>query len=445
MQPLHDDEQNGHLQTIDHVFLNPRNGDPSIAISRGVQQSAQEQMLNTICNLAPQVEEETTEEHDMEPPSQNETEPPSRPNNNPLRTVQIPRNLNPVNEFTSNDHLCYGAFPICFPLGCGLQNPGSIPKADCYHLLNQQSGIIAKDYSVTFILFNESQRHAVVQSLAAKVKASPESFAAFSNIVHDDGFQERCDRAAENPNGPVARNLLHDILPHIRVAGGNVPFGPAERAMSISQLYAMCYRFGLPSFFFTFAPNYMDPLTIRIAIRTINTSSGFPSEDGGFLDFLREWDERGCPENMPGNTVFERTISITAPHLRKIVHAGGIGRAIIYMRMKKAVFKGLFGIDEDNDIKKTVPLSSRPTGIFGQTRAGANATECQGRGDLHGHSLWWTVLTPEVLQFVANKERLAAKLAEVIDSMITSCMNLSDHITSVARKTLNQRPICPIW
>ncbi len=64
---------------------------------------------------------------------------------------------------------------------------------------------------------------------------------------------------------------------------------------------------------------------------------------------------------------------------------------------------------------------------------------------MHGHSLWWTVLNPEVLQFVANKERLGAKLAEVIDSMITSCMNLSDHITSVARKTLNQRPICPIW
>ncbi len=188
MHPLHDDEQNGHLQTIDHVFLNPRNGDPSIAISREVQQSAQEEMLNIVCNLAPQVEEDTTEQHDMEPPSQNETEPPSRPNNNPLCTVQVPRNLNPVNEFTSNDHLCYGAFPICFPLGCGLRNPGSIPKADCYHLLNQQSGIIAKDYTVTFILFNESQRHAVVQSLAAKVKASPESFAAFSNIVHDDGF-----------------------------------------------------------------------------------------------------------------------------------------------------------------------------------------------------------------------------------------------------------------
>ena len=69
MQPLHDDQQNdasldienGHPQSIDHVFLNPRNRDDSIAISRGVQQSAQEQILIAIRNLAPQVMEKTEE------------------------------------------------------------------------------------------------------------------------------------------------------------------------------------------------------------------------------------------------------------------------------------------------------------------------------------------------------------------------------------------------
>jgi hypothetical protein len=81
MQPLHDDEQNdasgyidnGHPQSIDHVFLNPRNGDESIAISRVVKQSAQEQMLNTIHNLAPQAVEETPDNHDTEPPSEHDT------------------------------------------------------------------------------------------------------------------------------------------------------------------------------------------------------------------------------------------------------------------------------------------------------------------------------------------------------------------------------------
>jgi hypothetical protein len=53
------------------------------------------------------------------------------------------------------------------------------------------------------------------------------------------------------------------------------------------------------------------------------------------LDFLQDWDERGCP----GNTVFETIISITAPHLCKIVNAGGISRANITIRMKKTLFK----------------------------------------------------------------------------------------------------------
>ena len=76
-----------------------------------------------------------------------------------------------------------------------------------------------------------------------------------------------------------------------------------------------------------------------------------------------DWDERGCP----GNMVFENIISITTPHLRKIVHAGGIARAKIYMGMNTALFQGLFGIHEDNDINKAFPLSSCPPEFFGQT------------------------------------------------------------------------------
>ncbi len=56
------------------------------------------------------------------------------------------------------------------------------------------------------------------------------------------------------------------------------------------------------------------------------------------MDFLQDWDERGCP----GNMVFENIISITAPHLRKIVHAGGTARANIYLRMKKHYLKDFF-------------------------------------------------------------------------------------------------------
>ena len=76
----------------------------------------------------------------------------------------------------------------------------------------------------------------VSQKLAAKVRASPGHFEQFSNIVNAGDFQEWFDIAAQDANGPVARRLLYDILPLLRISGGKVPFGPAERAQSLSEL-----------------------------------------------------------------------------------------------------------------------------------------------------------------------------------------------------------------
>ncbi len=56
----------------------------------------------------------------------------------------------------------------------------------------------------------------------------------------------------------------------------------------------------------------------------------------------------------------------------------------------------------------------------------------------------WTVFTPKLLQFVAGKVRLAPIMTELIDTMITSCRNLEDNITSEIRTTMNQRPLCAI-
>ena len=116
--------------------------------------------------------------------------------------------IDPINEFTSNDTLFYGAFPTAFPMGYGLRKPGSIPQADALHMLTQHSGKFKHDANLIFMVFNQGQRHAVAQSLAAKVKSSPVNFSAFSNIVNAPGFQKRCDTAAQELNGTVARRLL---------------------------------------------------------------------------------------------------------------------------------------------------------------------------------------------------------------------------------------------
>jgi len=160
---------------------------------------------------------------------------------------------------------------------------------------------------------------------------------------------------------------------------------------------------------------------------------------------LWDWDERGRPESTVFELGFENIFTISNPILRNIIREGGTARANIYLSIKKAIFKALFGIEEDQDIKKTVPLSSRPDGIFGQTRALLWSTECQGRGDLHGNIMVWTVFTTKLFQFVAGKLRLAPIMSELIDTMITSCRSLEDNITSVKRTTMNQQPLCAIW
>ena len=96
----------------------------------------------------------------------------------------------------------------------------------------------------------------------------------------------------------------------------------------------------------------------------------------------------------------------------------------------------------DQHVKKTVPLSSRPSGIFGRTRAASLSTECQGRGTLHGHCLAWVELTPQVLQRLAGRAIFSEEISKILDTMIISSLDLPDHITSVLS---DKRPPVNVW
>ena len=80
----------------------------------------------------PQLDPPLDEAHQDQEPTSN------HPQSIPLH---VPRTTNPINEFTFKDENFYGTFPTLFPLGCGCCKPGSIPKADAKHMLNQHSAI----------------------------------------------------------------------------------------------------------------------------------------------------------------------------------------------------------------------------------------------------------------------------------------------------------------
>ena len=107
------------------------------------------------------LEGETSEEQVQEPPldppldyTHYDQEPPSTPPQ--AIPLQMPQTTQPINEFTSNDENFYGSFPTLFPLGCGLRKPGSIPKDDAAHTLNQHSGIFGDSATLMFIIFNQT-------------------------------------------------------------------------------------------------------------------------------------------------------------------------------------------------------------------------------------------------------------------------------------------------
>jgi hypothetical protein len=428
-----------HPVSMDSVFFNPRNGDASIAITSGRELSDTERVINSIRNIGEELQGVSTDEQVVE----EELLPQSSTLRGSVR-LQVPRNQDPVNEFTSNDELFYAGFPITFPLGHGLRKPGSVPKKDGLHMLTQHSRTVVKEPMVIFVLFNQDQRHSVLRSIAAKVRADSASFDRFTTIVNAPNFQSRCDESARNPNGTVAKQLLREILPLVRVAGADVSFGPVERARAACDLYANCRRFGLPTFFFTLAPDYRDPLTLRLGISK-PIYSGFPYDDGknedgggGYQDALHTWDING----RPGNTIYQTEYKITTSHLQDIVRKNATAQAIVYMSMLKAVFEGLLGISMDKHIKKSIPLSSRPIGIFGRTRAASLSTECQGRGTLHGHCLAWVKLTPLVLQRLAGRETFSEQISSILDTMVISSLEIIDHITSALTDKL---PPVNVW
>ena len=478
---------NIHPVCMESVFFNPTNGDASIAITCGRRELSEcERVINSIRNIGEvlqgdSTDEQVVDERNMDDELQDESTDEQvmderelthlhnesiddqvvdeestddqvvneRVLNNTSASrgraeLRVPRNQDPVNEFTSNDELFYAAFPITFPLGCGLRKPGSVPKKDALHMLTQHSRIVVKEPMVIFVLFNQNQRHSVVQLISAKVKADESAFRRFSEIVNAPNFQSRCDEAARHPNGTGAQQLLRDVLPLVRVGGAQVQFGPVQQARAACDLYANCRRFGLPTFFFTFAPDYRDPLVIRLGISK-PIYSGFPYDDGknedgggGYRDALHTWDING----RPCNTIFDTEYNITTANIQDIVRKNPTAQAIVYMSMMKAVFEGLLGISMDEDIKKSIPLSSRPIGIFGRTRAASMSTECQGRGTLHGHCLAWVELTPQVLQRLAGRDEFSDLISNILDTMVISSLKVVDHIKSVLT---DKHPPVNVW
>ena len=198
------------------------------------------------------------------------------------------RSAKSLNEFTENSSLLYGAFWHLFPLRAGLGGNGPLPRAARRHLLTQFHNAFAQNPQLLFMLADQVQRHAAARGVALRVKADPDSFETFGEMVADSSaFVKKLEAAKNDPLSKDSRDLMKSISRFVVCSGRVVPWSAEERAGEITRLYAMWRRFGPPSCFLSFAPDDVHQATcLRLSYRC-GPAARFPAADDGLLDVLR--------------------------------------------------------------------------------------------------------------------------------------------------------------
>ena len=279
--------------------------------------------------------------------------------------VRVSRSKEPVNEFTDNKRLLYGSFPHLFMLGRGLSRDAGVSDAEIDHFLHHYTNKFAQDQRFLFTLFDQKRRHKVSQVVAARVKANPESIRTFVEAVNAPGFSDVVDAAKKNPEGKEARKILSIIMPHIKLLGQQVPYGPVERKQASSRLYSLVHRFGLPSLFITISfDDMMSALSIRMSFPNRDNVS-FPATADGFLEALMsEQKEYG-------------DVKLDRDSLRKLAMENPVAAAEVFKRMIEAVFSEMIGLPAEHTIKKTTSYKSNGGGLFGNITAAFSVVEAQ--------------------------------------------------------------------
>jgi hypothetical protein len=90
-------------------------------------------------------------------------------------------------------------------------------------------------------------------------------------MVADSGFLQRLDAAKTNPESEDARSFLKSINKHVAVNNCKVPYTLTQRKSSVTHLYNIARFYGIPSIFFTFAPDDINGcLNLRMALPRVS-------------------------------------------------------------------------------------------------------------------------------------------------------------------------------
>ena len=339
------------------------------------------------------------------------------------QSLQVTHEAAPYNEFENNDRLLFASFPFLFLLGRGLKTSGSLSTSTTRHILLQFTGLFSWCFRLIFLLFDQLQRHAASRIVASRVKSDPAAFAAFASWINDPDFILKLKAAAANPLAKESIELLKKIAPHVDTCTAKIPYSTGQRKASMINLYAMIYYYGMPSIFFTFAPDDVHGLlNLRLSIPQKNNVN-FPATGGA-----------GFAEAILGNCPSYCDVPVDQRSLRQLLADGPVAAAETFRILTNAIFSVLLGTSPAASVKRTVPLHMRQPGVFGKPIASFGCSEEQARGSLHMHVLVWGGLPPHLLQIAGGIPLLANAVAKALDSMACAQLDPITHVENLIDK-----------
>jgi len=238
--------------------------------------------------------------------------------------------------------------------------------------------------------------------------------------------------------------------------GGKVPFGPEQRAQTVTEAYAMHHRYSAATIFVTVSPDDVNnPSALRLSFKQIDNEN-FPAsiwnmkdteKDQSFLDFLKK--HPIPPEN---ETWFD--IPLTKVARNQLISSDPVASVTLFKKLTEITIELCFGINVS--AKKTTPVwdiscspdlyeskSKNPftgvsspysPGLFGTVIAILLVLEAQSRLSLHYHALVWTQMTCKMLQRAANSKELLEKVIEALNSQITAHLPADKHLEGTLDK-----------
>ena len=329
-----------------------------------------------------------------------------------VHDVEVANEL--MNEFTDNHLIMAQLFPHLFVLGVpDVFQKGVLPPHVTERLLRSVYPRFESCDDFSFYIFNQKMRHSTLRSVALEAKSGNSNMRKWTKFLTQEDCEDLMDAAGSNPSGAEAKQLRNLLMPLVRSIGKKVMWSPGKRASQLSLLYAMCYRFGLPSDFITISQlSAAHPLVIKLGSRQLTKEPEIIWKSDGMNPGKRLQIERENP-------------AVCAEH---------------FDRTCRAVLEDLFGVSLD---KLKDAAVGEMTGIYGAVRAVHAVTEAQARGSLHLHLLLWAEYGPTFFARHIHSPDGRAKINAYINATVSARLSAEQHTAREQKGQWDIYPTCP--